>query len=111
MVRESLTLSGYAVLEAHDVVRALELAIRWPGPNDLLITDVVMPRMNGRELAERLRVLHPEAKVLYVSGYTDHVIGDEGVLAPGTAFLAKPFTPGNLAAKVRSVLGIAGGAW
>jgi FixJ family two-component response regulator len=69
-----------------------------------MITDVVMPRMGGKEAAERLQPFYPRMKVIYMSGYTDNAIVEHGVLAPGLNFLEKPFTPGSLARKVREVL-------
>jgi two-component system, cell cycle sensor histidine kinase and response regulator CckA len=104
VARESLTLHGYTVLEARDVADALEIAEVDARRLDLLITDVVMPQMNGRELAERVRALHRETRVLYISGYTDDAIGHHGVLNPGTSLLAKPFTPSSLAHMAREVL-------
>jgi len=71
---------------------------------ELMVTDVIMPGMSGRELAERLQAARPNMKVLYVSGYTDNIIAERGMLPPGMAFLQKPFSPTNLAGKVREVL-------
>ena len=73
----------------------------------LLLTDVIMPRMNGRELAEKIRVLYPGIKILFASGYTDAVISGKLVGSPGTAFISKPFLPLALACKVREVLNAA----
>jgi PAS domain S-box-containing protein len=111
VVREILEMSGYVVLEARHGAEALELSNQHPGVIHLLVTDVVMPQMSGRELAQRLATLRPELKVLYMSGYTDDAIVRHGVLAAGIAFLAKPFTPDALALKVREVLdGVSDGA-
>jgi DNA-binding NarL/FixJ family response regulator len=75
-----------------------------PGPIHLLLTDVVMPGMGGRELAEGLRAIHSNLKVLYVSGYTDDAVVRHGIVEATDAFLQKPFTPLALARKVRAVL-------
>jgi PAS domain S-box-containing protein len=95
---------GYSVLEASDGKAALEIAAAHSGPIHILVTDVVMPGMNGRELARLLHLERPDARALYVSGYTDHAIVLNGQLEPGIAFLQKPFMPDALARKVREVL-------
>ncbi|MBI2840029.1 MAG: GAF domain-containing protein [Acidobacteria bacterium] len=105
LVREILELDGYFVIEAKDGLDALDVHARYEGRIDLLITDVVMPGMSGRELAERLALLRPRMKVLYTSGYTDDAVLHHGVLAEGTAFLQKPFNREDLARKIRELLG------
>jgi CheY-like chemotaxis protein len=95
---------GYNVLEAPDGEQALRLVARHPGPIHLLVTDVVMPRMSGRALADQLTLARPNVKVLYISGYADEALSRHGVPTPGSAFLQKPFTPGSLARKVHDLL-------
>ncbi len=104
MARRGLEGRGYHVLDASDGPAALELSARHAGRIDLLVTDVVMPGMSGRELAERLAPQRPSMKVLYTSGYTDDTMVRQGVLTAGVAFLQKPFVPDTLARKVREVL-------
>ena len=104
LATEILDDAGYAVLVAGGPGEAMERARRHEGPIHLLLTDVVMPEMSGRDLAERLTPAHPEMKVLYMSGYTADTIGHHGVLDAGTALLQKPFTPDALTRKVREVL-------
>ncbi len=104
LVREILEGNGYTVIEARNGAEALELGRSFAGPIHLLVTDVVMPKMSGRELAERLVTIHRETRVLYMSGYTDGAISQHGVLDPHTELLQKPFTFDALAQKVRKVL-------
>jgi two-component system cell cycle sensor histidine kinase/response regulator CckA len=92
------------VLTAQSPAEALQLAQSYPEPLHLLITDVVMPIMSGRELAEYLIRLHPQLRVLYVSGYTENTIVHHGVLETGVHFLPKPYTPAQLIQKVREAL-------
>jgi DNA-binding NtrC family response regulator len=99
-----LTSYGYKLLVAQDAEHAQRLS-EIPGIDiQLVLTDVVMPLLSGRELVLRLTRKYPHLRVLYMSGYTDNVIASGGVLEPGLAFLQKPFTPAALARKVREVL-------
>jgi len=104
LARKVLQLAGYDVLVAAGGREALEIAARHDGPIHLLLTDVVMPEMNGRELMQRLAEIRPATRVLYMSGYADEAVARHGALDPGTAFIQKPFTPEGLARKVRDVL-------
>jgi PAS domain S-box-containing protein len=104
LARDILHQQGYTVLEAADGGEALRIGREHGGPIHLLVTDVVMPQMGGRELADHLKAGRRETKVLYVSGYTDDAILHQGVSETGTAFLPKPFTAAELAHKVREVL-------
>ena len=104
LARKMLASHGYTVLAAPSGADALELAASHAGPIHLLVTDVVLPGMSGRELATRFQSVRPGLKVLYTSGYTDDAVVHHGVLDPGIAFLQKPFTSGTLARKVRETL-------
>jgi two-component system cell cycle sensor histidine kinase/response regulator CckA len=104
LIRQVLTSFGYQVLEAANGAAALVVCEQYQDPIHLLITDVVMPEMSGRELTDRLAGLRPEMKVLFMSGYTDDTIVRHGILESDLAFLQKPFTPHDLARKVREVL-------
>ena len=95
---------GFQVLEAVDGIDALIVARGYHGVIHVLVTDVVMPRMGGKELAERLSAERPEMRVLFASGYTRNAIVHQGVLEKGTSFLQKPYVPATLVAKVREVL-------
>lgn len=105
LVQQLLRVSGYASLAAANSEEALRAAREHPGPIQLLITDVIMPGMNGRELYTALRAIRPTLRVLYISGHTDDVIAPHGVLETGTHFLAKPFTVAALNRKIREALG------
>jgi len=105
VTREMLTRYGYHVLEAADGLTALQVAADYTDTIHLLLTDVVMPDLNGRDLAERFRTLRPAMKVVFMSGYTDDAVVRHGILQEGIAYLQKPFTPVSLAKKVRVVLG------
>ena len=104
IAREALERAGYRVLAAKDGATALSLEEQYAGPIDLLLTDVIMPGMNGRELAEALVARRPTLLVLFASGYSDNVLLDQGVLASGVSLLDKPFTPAALTAKVAAIL-------
>jgi DNA-binding response OmpR family regulator len=104
LVRLTLASRGYKVLEAENGECGLRIAETCKDPIDILITDVVMPGIGGRELAKKLLGLRPGISVLYLSGYTEDTVITHGALAPGTAFLQKPFTLQSLAEKVREVL-------
>ena len=104
LAREFLEASGYTVLNAHDAGEALTMAERHADPIHLLLSDVVMPQMSGREVAGRLAVTRPDTKVLYMSGYTDDAVVRHGALERGISFLQKPFTVYSLGRKVREVL-------
>jgi two-component system cell cycle sensor histidine kinase/response regulator CckA len=104
VVTQALEKGGYRVLSASSGAEALKRAKDLSEPIHLIITDVVMPGMNGRELAERLLALHPEAALIYISAYAQELVHERGFLHPGGVFLEKPFTGDTLLQKVREVL-------
>jgi two-component system, cell cycle sensor histidine kinase and response regulator CckA len=103
LICEILRKEGYNVLEAEDGDEALQVWQRYQGQIDLVLTDVVMPRMSGRELAERLRLLQPEIKVIYMSGYESNILSSSNKFGDAT-FLQKPFRPAELGKAVREIL-------
>jgi CheY-like chemotaxis protein len=103
--KEMLEVLGYKVLAVKKTDQALRIAEKFGGKIDLLLTDVVMPGMNGKELSERITAIKPGLKSLYMSGYTADVFGRLGILEEGVQFIPKPFSLNDLASKVREVLG------
>jgi CheY-like chemotaxis protein len=106
MLRGILTRAGYRVMEARNGLSALDVAREYQGRIHLLLTDVVMPMMNGRELAESMQASNPTLKVIYMSGYTEDQVVLHGVSMDQMPFLHKPFAPAALVAKVREVLDV-----
>ena len=104
LARQYLETQGYKILEADDGAAALQITAGHQGPIDLLLTDVVMPGMNGRELARRITAQRPDVRVLYMSGYTENAIGHNGMIDAGINLLQKPFSLPALKDKVREVL-------
>jgi len=104
LIRLALGAAGYNVLEAGNPENALAICAHYEGPVHLLLTDVVMPRMSGPVVAQKVTALRPGIKVLYMSGYTDDAIVHHGVLSEGMPFIQKPFSPVSLRQKIREVL-------
>ena len=104
LARQYLEKQGYRVIEAADGAVAMQIAVAHEGVIHLLLTDVIMPGMNGRELAQRISEIRPNVKVLYMSGYTENVIGHNGTLEAGVRLLQKPFNLRDLKSRVREVL-------
>ena len=104
LAKIALDRQGYIVLDASTGEDALNLAQTHEEPIHLMITDVIMPGMNGRELADRLHAIRPEMEVLFMSGYTDNAFVHHGVMEAGINFIKKPFTPHSLILKVREIL-------
>lgn len=109
LIREVLEMHGYHVLVAGHGVEAMQVAERYHGPIHVLLTDVVMPKMGGPELADRFAPRRPEAKIIFMSGYSDEAIASHGVLQPGTSFIKKPFTSEILTRRIRQELDAASG--
>ena len=104
LICEILRKEGYHVLEAEDGDEALLVWQRYQGPIDLVLTDVVMPHMSGKELGERLRSLQPEVKVIYMSGYESSILSAGNKFGSNAIFLQKPFRPAELGKAVREIL-------
>jgi two-component system, cell cycle sensor histidine kinase and response regulator CckA len=104
LLRDILLRYGYTVLEAENGPQAISLCRAHPGPIHLVVTDMVMPQMSGWEVADAVSALRPKARIIYMSGYIEHVVVEQRVLESGVAFLGKPFTPETLGRKVREVL-------
>jgi CheY-like chemotaxis protein len=104
LIKRTLSERGYQVLDAGNGVEAIEVAAAHSGPIHLLVTDVVMPRLSGGELAARLQEARPGLRVIFVSGYSDDAIERHGVLAPDSVFLQKPVMPEELARVTRDIL-------
>jgi DNA-binding response OmpR family regulator len=99
-----LKANGYTVLTAADADEAEHISANYASAIDLLITDVIMPRTSGPQLARRLLIVRPQMRVLYISGYTDAAVAEHGGLDAEAALFQKPFTPSSLAKKVREIL-------
>ena len=104
LARQFLEVHGYKVLTAENGAAAIEIVQRYRGEVHLLLTDVIMPVMNGRDLAQRMATLRPKTRILFMSGYTENAVGRNGMIETGTNFLQKPFTLDALTRKVREVL-------
>jgi CheY-like chemotaxis protein len=104
LIKQLLQRQGYVVIETRHGGEAMAECQRYQSPIHLLLTDVVLTQMNGRELAQKLLPMRPEMKVLFMSGYSEEAIAQHGVLNPGTEFLQKPFTTEALIRKVREML-------
>jgi two-component system cell cycle sensor histidine kinase/response regulator CckA len=103
-VVQALATRGVRVLQAADADQALNLSKRHSGSIDLLLTDVVLPGMNGRELAEQFRTLRPRIKVIYTSGYTQDIIASRGVLDRDVTYVHKPYSAEDIAGRVREAI-------
>jgi signal transduction histidine kinase/CheY-like chemotaxis protein len=105
LTRTMLARLGYRVLEAESADEALSITSKYEGPLDLVLTDLVMPRMSGTDLVRQMQTARPAIRVLYMSGYTDYGVINQAILTADTPFIQKPFTSATLSRKVREVLG------
>jgi len=104
LLQMALRKNGYTVLAAESGREALDLVSTHSGPIHLLITDVMMPDIDGPELVRRLSAIRPETRALFMSGYMDDALGEQGVLPSSVNFIQKPFSPSTIAQKVRDIL-------
>ncbi len=104
MTRRILARNGYQVITAVNGLDAIEVAAGYTGDIDILVTDVIMPQMLGKEAADRIRALYPAVKVLFMSGYTQGVLDTQGVLEAGVNLIEKPFTETSLLAKLHEIM-------
>ncbi|NLI79527.1 MAG: response regulator [Candidatus Riflebacteria bacterium] len=104
LVRDTLAPLGYTLLVTSSATEAMEIGVRHPGPIHVLLTDVIMPGINGRKLAEAVRAARPEVKVVFMSGYSDDIIAYHGILDPGVELVHKPISPTELAGRLRTIL-------
>jgi two-component system cell cycle sensor histidine kinase/response regulator CckA len=104
VTRRILSRNGYQVITAVNGLNAIEVAASHPGDIDMLLTDVVMPQMLGKEAADRIRALYPAIEVLFMSGYTQGVLDSQGVLEAGINLIEKPFTEASLLGKLREIM-------
>ncbi len=104
ITRLMLERKGYTVLPTETPALAMEKTKNHPGPIALLMIDVVMPGMNGRDLAGQITALYPDIRVLFISGYTADIIAHQGILDDGVAFIQKPFSMADMTEKVRDIL-------
>ena len=104
LAKQVLQTQGYTLLEATNGNQALQLAAAYTAPIHLLLTDVVMPGISGKVLAEQLQQKQPDLKVLYMSGYTENVVAHHGVLEEGVVFIQKPFNAVTLTQQIRAIL-------
>jgi response regulator RpfG family c-di-GMP phosphodiesterase len=104
LMRRILERTGYVVLEAEHGAQAIERCVSHEGAIDLVVSDIVMPTMGGREMANKLREVRPNSRLLFISGFTDDEVMHQGIIIPGSEYLQKPFSPVSLVAKIGEML-------